>query len=245
LTQSVVAAEYYLPLYFQSVKEASPVRSGVLILPITITEALIGIITGLIIHRTGQYIELIWTGVTLFAIGTGLYIHLNAVSSVGEIIAFEIVAGIGAGLLFDPPLIALQALVSQADTATATATLGLIRNLGTCLSLVIGGIVLQNGMKRQVPNLQAAGLSPIVIQKLSGEAAAANVLIIQTISDQDQKLAVKGAFAGSLRSLWVLCTCMSACGVVASGFIAKQVLSKEHTETKTGIEKQETVVMDG
>jgi hypothetical protein len=203
-----------------------------------------GIITGLIIHRTGQYIELIWIGVTLFAIGTGLYIHLSAVSSVGEITAFEIVAGIGAGLLFDPPLIALQALVSQDDTATATATLGLVRNLGTCLSTVIGGIVFQNGMKRQVQNLRAAGLSPIVIQKLSGEAAAANVLIIQTISGQAQKLAVKEAFAGSLRSLWVLCTCMSACGVVASGFIAKQVLSKEHTETKTGIEKQETVAMD-
>ncbi|KAH8743502.1 hypothetical protein F5882DRAFT_269723, partial [Hyaloscypha sp. PMI_1271] len=57
---SVIAAEYCLPLYFQSVKEASPVRSGILILPITITGALMGIITGLIIHRTGRYIELIW-----------------------------------------------------------------------------------------------------------------------------------------------------------------------------------------
>ncbi|TKA73785.1 hypothetical protein B0A49_02846 [Cryomyces minteri] len=233
-----IAAEYYLPLYFQSAKEASPIRSGVLILPITVTEALLGITAGIVINRTGRYLELIWIGMTLLTIGNGLYIHLNATSSIAEIVAFELVAGIGAGLLFEPPLIALQAMVSQDDTATATATLGFVRNLATSMSIVLGGVVFQNSMQMNAPGLRAVGLPADITQQLSGSTAAANVMVVGTIADPAQKLAVKQVFAGSLRNMWILYTCVSACGLAASGFIAKSVLSKEHSETKTGLRKK-------
>ncbi|KAF2194448.1 putative MFS transporter [Zopfia rhizophila CBS 207.26] len=229
------ATEYYLPLYFQSVKGASPLHSGLLILPITLTQALVGMATSVIVHQTGRYLEPIWIGVVLLTIGNGLYINLDTASSIGEIIGFEIVAAFGAGLLFQPPLIALQALVSPEDTATATATLGFIRNLATSLSIVIGSVVFQNGMDLRAPNLVATGLSANLTQILSGHAAAANVMVIETITDPAQRLAVKDAFAGSLRNMWILCTCTSACAIVASRFIVKQMLSKVYRETKTGL----------
>ena len=202
------------------------------------TEALLGIITGIIIHRTGRYRELIWIGMALLTIGNGLYIYFNATSSITEIVIFEFIAGTGAGLLFEPPLIALQALVSQDDTATATATLGFFRNLAASFSIVIGGVVFQNGMQLQIPKLRMEGLSAGIIQQLSGGDAAANVMIVGTVSDPAQQVAVKEAFVLSLRNMWILYTCMSAIGLLASGFIAKKALSKEHTETKTGIKQR-------
>lgn len=75
-------------------------------------------------------------------------------------------------------------------------------------------------------------------ESLAGGAAAANVFVIKGIADAGQKRAVKEAFAWSLRNMWILYTCLSGCGVVASGFITKQVLSKEHTETRTGLKKE-------
>lgn len=199
------------------------------------------IASGIFIHRIGRYIELIWVGVTLLTIGNGLYVHLNATSSIGSIIAFEIVAGLGAGLLFDPPLIALQALVSQDDTATATATLGFMRNVGISLSIVSGGVIFQNGMQLQRSNLQESGLPTDLVEKLSG-AAATNINLIATISNQAQELAVKQAFAWSLRNLWIMCTCMAACGLLAGALVTKKELSKEHTETQTGLKKKTEVV---
>ena len=93
------SAEYYLPLYFQSAKEASPLRSGLLLLPLILTEAFTGVAGGIYIHQVGRYIELIWVGVILLTIGNGLYIHLDATSSIGIIAAFEIISGLGVGLL--------------------------------------------------------------------------------------------------------------------------------------------------
>ena len=88
-----------MPLYFQSAKEASPLRSGLLLLPLILTEAFTGVAGGIYIHQVGRYIELIWVGVILLTIGNGLYIHLDATSSIGIIAAFEIISGLGVGLL--------------------------------------------------------------------------------------------------------------------------------------------------
>jgi len=180
--------------------------------------------------------------VTLLTIGNGLYIHLTATSSIGSIIAFEVVAGLGGGLLFDPPLIALQALVSQDDTATATATLGFMRNVGISLSIVIGGVIFQNGMQLQRSNLRDHGLPADLVKDFSGADAATNINLIATISNQAQKLAVKQAFAWSLRNIWIMATCMAACGLLAGGLVTKKELAKEHTETQTGIRKKTEIV---
>ena len=192
----------------------------------------------MIVNNTGRYLELIWIGLCFFTLGNGLYILLGANTPTASIIGFQLVAGIGAGLLFDPPLIAVQALVSQKDTATATSTLGFIRNLGTSLSIVVGGIVFQNGMQLQKSDLQDHGLPADLVANLTGGDAAANVMAIMQIPDEAQRLAVKEAFAWSLRNVWILCTCMAAAGILASGLITKAVLSKEHTETKTGLNRE-------
>lgn len=232
-----IGAEYYLPLYFQSVKQASPLRSGILILPMTITEAAVDIMVGVLIHQTGRYREITWAGVTLMTLGTGLYINLRTDTSVARIVGFEIIAGIGTALLFQAPLISIQNTVSQADTATATATLGFIRNLATSLSIVLGGVVFQNSMAARQSSLAAAGLSESVLEALSGDQAAANVEIIQTIQDAAQRQVVQDVFAWSLRNMFIMYTCVAAVAMVASAFIKQRHLSTEHTETKTGIQQ--------
>jgi hypothetical protein len=182
------------------------------------------------------------------ALGTGLYIDLDATSSLGKIIGFQIVAGIGSGLLFSPPLIAVQSHVSQAQTAAATATVGFVRNLATASSIVIGGVLFQNSMTLRKPFLREAGLSPALTEQFAGPDAAANVLLLQTSSsslssspqlDPLQKQAVKDAFAWSLRNMWIVYTCVAAVGLVASLFISRRSLSKEHHETRTGIQERE------
>ena len=218
---------------------ATPLHSGILLLPTIIIEAILGIATGIIMHRTGRYQELIWVGVILQTIGNGLFIHFGARSSITEIVIFQLIAGIGAGMLFTPPLIAIQALVSQDETATAISTLGFIRNLATACSVVIGGVVFQNGMDLQTTNLSHAGLSTEIVHDFSGGAAAANILVVNTIKDPLQQFAIKGAFAWSLRNMWIMYTCVSGIGIVASVFITKNFLSREHTETRTGLKKDQ------
>lgn len=238
-----IAGEYYIPLYLQSVKQASPMRAGVMLLPLPVSEALSGLLTGAIIHRTGRYLELIWLGMSLMVIGNGLYTHLDVSSSLGEIIGYQLLSGIGAGFLFQTPIIAIQAMVSQDETATATATLGFIRNMATASSIVVGGVVFQNSMVRMKGSLLASGMSNELAERLSGADAAANIEFIRTIQNPTQLLAVRRAFAVSMRDMWILYTCMAGLGVVFSGFILKTRLNKDHVETVTGLKGEKEVVV--
>lgn len=198
-----------------------------------------GIFVGVLIHRTGRYLELMWAGMGLLTLGFGLLIDLDASSPLSKVIAYQIVAGLGSGLMFEPPLIAIQAHVSQDDTSTATATFGFVRNMGTAISVVVGGVIFQNGMQLRASGLTMAGLPADVVEQFSGSRAAANVVLIGQISDSNQKMAVKEAFAWSLRNPWILYTCVSVFGLVATGFVGRKELSREHVETKTGIKKRD------
>jgi MFS family permease len=226
------------PRYFQAVHTSGPLLSGVLVLPVSVSAALTGILVGVIIHRTGRYLECMIAGTLLLCLGTGLFISFSATTPLKQIIGFELVEGIGAGLLFEPPLIAIQSMVSQDDTATATSTFSFLRSIGTCLSVVIGGVVFQNSMQLRSSALQAAGLSEELVQHFSGKDAASNVMLIRTIADPAQQMAVKEAFAFSMRNMWILYTCVGAFGFVASLFVGKQTLKQEHTETITGLKKE-------
>ncbi len=204
-----------------------------------------GITAGIVIHRTGRYIELLYLGTLLMTIGNGLYIYFSAHTSVALIIIFQLIAGLGTGLLFEAPLLPLQAMVSQQDTATATATFGFVRNLATSLSIVINGVIFQNSMDMRVPPLAMppVNLPANITAALTGGKAAANVLLVERIEDLTQREAVREAFAWSMRNMWIFCTCVSVVTIAAVPFVARSHLSREHVETRTGIpsEKVEEV----
>ncbi|PWY89946.1 MFS general substrate transporter [Aspergillus heteromorphus CBS 117.55] len=228
-------SEYYLPFYFQSVKQASPTKSGVLIIPMMAAASLSDVAVGILIHQTGRYREIIWAGTTLLTLGTGLYIMLGVDTSLGQIIGFEIVGGIGLSLLLSTPMLAIQNNVNQADVAVATSTLGFARSIATSLSIVLGGIVFQDSMSSQRSSLVAVGLNESYLAAFSGDEAAANVEMVASIEDPVQHRAVQSAYAWSIRNMFIMYTAVAAVGLLASPFVKQRHMSSEHTETKTGI----------
>lgn len=236
-----IGAAYYLPFYTQSVLGFTPLKSGLLVLPTVLSESAMGLLNGFLMLKTGRYREVIRFGTTLLTLGTGLYILFGVGTSIGMIIGFELLGGVGSGFLFEAPMVALQAVTAQDDTAAATAAFGFTRNMATTMSIVLGAVVFQNGMDRKADDLRAAGLNSTLVEAFSGGQAQANVEMIKTIRDAGQRRAVEEAFAFSMRNMWIMYTCIIAGGFVASWFVKHVDLKTEHTETRTGIKKREEV----
>ncbi|KAH0277264.1 putative major facilitator superfamily transporter, partial [Aureobasidium melanogenum] len=231
-----ISASYYLPLYFQAARGATPLLSGVYILPQALSLSFASMATGIFIRKTGQYLPAIWFGMTFLVLGFGLFIDFTANSSWAKLIIFQIIAGIGIGPNFQAPLIALQTGVQPRDIATATATFGFVRQIFTSISVVIGQTVYQNQMNSKTASLVAA-LGPKVADQLTGGGAGANTQLIDSLP-RGQKQVAQTAFAQSLHPMWIMYTCFAALGLVVSLFIKKKELSKKHTETKTGLDAQ-------
>jgi hypothetical protein len=57
-----ISGNYFLPLYFQAVLGATPILSGVYLLPQALALSFMSMITGITIKKTGKYLPLIWFG---------------------------------------------------------------------------------------------------------------------------------------------------------------------------------------
>ncbi|OSS49741.1 hypothetical protein B5807_05918 [Epicoccum nigrum] len=229
-----IPGNYFLPLYFQAVLGATPILSGVYLLPTAIALSIFSIFTGIFIRKTGQYRPLIWSGMFMMTLGTGLFIDLGAHSSWAKIIIYQVIAGIGVGPNFQAPLIAMQSLVPKRDIATATATFGFTRNLGSAISVVVGSVIFQQEMKAQQGSLRAT-LGDHTASSFSGGQAGANVGLINSLPVA-QKAIARAAFANALSKMWILYACFGAVGLLISLLIGVNVLDKQHIETKTGLD---------
>jgi EmrB/QacA subfamily drug resistance transporter len=107
-----ISASYFLPLYFQAVLNATPILSGVYLLPTALSLSFISAMTGIFIRKWGSYRPWIWGGMAIMTLGFGLFIDLKTDSSWAKIILYQIVQGIGVGPNFQAPLIALQSQVA-------------------------------------------------------------------------------------------------------------------------------------
>lgn len=237
-----ISGTYFFPLYFQAVLGANPILSGVYLFPFVISLSFTSAFVGIFIKKTGHYLPPIWLGLFFMTVGFGLYIDLPVGPTWGRIFPFQIIAGIGVGPNFQAPLIALQTLVPPRDIATATATFGFIRNISTAISVVIGGVIFQNAMKKRESSLIAAANQQIGTE-LGGGGAGAATSVVKNLPEPGRQT-VRADYVASLREMWIFFVCIAATGFFVSLFIKKTTLSKSHEVTKTGLAAEEQNRMD-
>ncbi|KAI1657721.1 MFS general substrate transporter [Daldinia decipiens] len=229
-----ISGSYYLPLYFQAVLGASSLLSGVYLLPYVLSLSFMSIGSGLFMKKTGKYLPAIIFGMFFMTLGYGLFIDLGAQANWAKIIIFQIIAGIGVGPNFQSPLIALQTTVEPRDIAAVTSTFGFVRQLSTSISVVIGGVVFQNGMEKQYPTLLAQ-LGPELAKQLSGGSAGGNVGLVASLPGIQGEIA-RGAYWNSLREMYIMYAAFAGVGLLISPFISQRQLSTQHHEHKTGLQ---------
>ncbi|KAK4500731.1 hypothetical protein PRZ48_008921 [Zasmidium cellare] len=228
---------YFLPLFFQAVCGASPLLSGVYLLPTALSIGFSAIATGAYLGITGQYLPPIYAGWLLMTLGFGLLIDLHASSSWAKLILYQIIAGAGIGPYFQAPLVALQANVSPGDIATATATLNFVRSLATSIGVVLGQVVYANQLDKRRISLTNA-LGPSIAAQLTGGNADANVQVIDGLPQPARGVA-RTAFADSMTAMWVMYMDFAALGLVLVVFVGGgKVLSREWVERETGLEAE-------
>lgn len=89
---------FYLPLYFQAVKENSATQSAVNTIPMFLAVTIATVMAGVSVQKVGYCTPFIIAGAALLAIGTGLMSLFEVDTSVGQSIGYQVVFGIGAGI---------------------------------------------------------------------------------------------------------------------------------------------------
>ncbi|RNI25532.1 DHA2 family efflux MFS transporter permease subunit [Flexivirga caeni] len=126
-----------LPLYMQIVHEASPMKSGLMMLPMVVGMMLSGIVSGQITARTGRLRRLPTIGTFIATVGFLLLWQIGADTSLGLVMVDMFVVGVGIGLCMQPLTLIVQNAVPPAEIGVATSAATFFRSTGGTLGVAI------------------------------------------------------------------------------------------------------------
>jgi EmrB/QacA subfamily drug resistance transporter len=131
----------FLPLYLQTVQDASPTVSGLLLIPLMFGSMVTSLIAGQFTVRTGRYKILPITGGVVMTLGLYLLSHLGPHTSRFEAGVFFVVLGLGMGLLMQITSLIVQNSVQLKDMGVASSSRTFFQQIGGSLGVSLFGVI--------------------------------------------------------------------------------------------------------
>ena len=147
-----LAVTVYIPLFLQLVQGLSPAASGAYLTPLMFTMIITAILSGQIISKTGTYKKLAIISFAIGTVGTILLSTLTQDTSNTELIVYEIIVGIGAGLAMPIFIIAAQNAVKKRYLGVVTSSSMYFEQLGSVIGLAILGTVVNITLNSNLQN---------------------------------------------------------------------------------------------
>lgn len=143
---------YYIPIWFQAIKNVSAVESGIRSLPMVLSLVLMSILSGILVTTFGYYNPWMIASSILTGIGAGLLSTWDVSTGHDKWIGYQIVYGFGMGFGMQQALIAAQTVLAIHDVPIGTSVINFSLTLGGALFISVGQNVFTN---RLVSNVAA------------------------------------------------------------------------------------------
>ncbi|KAJ5384994.1 Major facilitator superfamily domain general substrate transporter [Penicillium concentricum] len=172
---AVYISIYYLPEWFQVIKNASPTKSGVMYLPLALSDVLSATLTGASLKYLGYPNPYMLLGTGLMSIATGLFSTFSLNTPHQQWIPFQVLQGLGVGMTLSMPYVATQTVLKPEDIPVGTSLLQCFQFFGASVNLAIAEAIFENKL---VSRLESWGFASHEIENIiSAGSAEARSLI--------------------------------------------------------------------
>ncbi|WP_280371488.1 MFS transporter [Nocardia wallacei] len=149
-----------VPLYLQVVREYSPTRSGLMMLPLVLGIMVGSSVAGAVTKATGRYKILPVLGTFVIAVGAVLFAQVKFDSPLWQPLAYSAVIGVGLGGCMQTLIIAAQAAGPKTDMGVSTAAATFFRQMGGTLGVTVFLTILFNLLPRRIMDAFGGQLPP-------------------------------------------------------------------------------------
>lgn len=213
-----------IALYYQAVKQYTPVISAVAALPETLCVAPAAAFVGVMVTRTGHYRWSLWMGWTLTTFGAGLLLLLKPETTVPQWVFLNLPIGLGTGILFPAMAVSIQAACQPTLNGEAAAFFSFIRVFGQAVGVAVSGVIFQNVFK-----IKLAALSEWApMADAYSRDATSVVAIINTMQPGAVRTSLVKAYNGGLSAIWISMIALAGFCLVLSWTVKGYTLKQEH-----------------
>ncbi|GAD94327.1 efflux pump antibiotic resistance protein, putative [Paecilomyces variotii No. 5] len=199
---------YYVPIWFQAIKHASPIRSGVMNLPMVLSYVAFSFMGGALTSVIGYYMPFAYATIVLMAIGTGLMTTLEVGSGQAAWIGYQFLLGAGVGFGLQTAFAAPQCVLPIEDIPVGTAIVMFTENLSSAIMVSVAEKVFTNqlvsNMARYVPDADTGAI-------LKGGALSIKEMVPSSLYD-----AVLFAYNKSLNQTFYVGVALACCGILGA-----------------------------
>ncbi|KAF7558919.1 hypothetical protein G7046_g5232 [Stylonectria norvegica] len=153
LNAANIALQYNLPVYFQAILGNSAVGSGIKMIPSIIATSSIAI------GKLQIFQPFLLGSAIIGTIGVGLIYTLKANASLGVIIGYQILCGVGTGLGVQTPNLVATVSSAPEDVSIAVATTSFFMLLAGAWGVAVTDAITNNLILQKVPHY-APGIDP-------------------------------------------------------------------------------------
>ena len=150
---SMMLIIYYIPIWFQAIKGASAVKSGIMNLPLVLSVVVTAILGGVGVSRLGYSAPFMYASTVLTSIGAGLLTTFSASTGHEKWIGYQALYGLGLGLGMQQPSVVAQTVLERNDVPTGASLMMLCQSLGGAIFVAVGQTAFANTL---VENLKQA-----------------------------------------------------------------------------------------
>ncbi|KAI9452641.1 Mfs1.2 [Lactarius psammicola] len=204
----LASLSYWYAVFFEACKDKSPAGAGVDLFGLSYSISLVAIVAGVAVKKTGKYMVPTYVGWVLMVVGAGLLTTLRADSDIAKSVGLQLVIGGGVGIIYVVSLFPILASIPVTQSAPAMALYVFSRNFGYIWGVTVGGAILQNELKNNLP-------TSFLEQFPQGvELAFAAIPSIPTL-EQPLKDEVRNTFGEALKVVWQV-----VLGITGAGFVS-------------------------
>lgn len=135
---------YYLPIWFQAVKNDTAIMSGVSVIAYVISNALFSVIAGISVSKIGYFAPPAIIGAAIGTVGCGLLSTLQVDSGPGRWVGYQVVTSAGLGMAVQQGVIAVQTVLTLEQIPIGIAAIISMQSLGGAIFVSVGNNILQN-----------------------------------------------------------------------------------------------------
>jgi MFS family permease len=150
------ALTFLLIFYLQGIRSMDPLLAGVYLMPLAAAMVVVSPISGALADKHGsRYLSTI--GLVVSAIGLLGYMWLRAGTSLGEVLLWQALMGIGSGLFNSPNSNTIMGAVPAERRGIAAGTRTMMMNAGMLVSIAMAFAVISSGVTPEAMSALFAG----------------------------------------------------------------------------------------
>ncbi|PWY84792.1 MFS general substrate transporter [Aspergillus heteromorphus CBS 117.55] len=144
---------YYLPLWFQVIKDVNAEKSGIMVLPFVLSMTVTVITSGILVSHLGYYNPFMYGCTIIMSIAVGLLSTLSPTAPPAKWIGYQILFGIGLGLGFTQANIAVQTCLERADVPIGACLMMFTNQLSGAVFLAVAQTLFANYLAERVSDM--------------------------------------------------------------------------------------------